>query len=354
MAENKRKSDIKKSGKNNERPYGANQKSGRNNVRTGGRPGGYNDRPAKESGKPGGHNVRPTKESGKPGGHNERPEKESQKPGGQSGRYGRNTTRFERPERMDNAEFDNVDEGLDKLEGRNSVLEAIKSDRTINKILVSKGDREGSIKQIIALAREKGIIVQETDRVSLDKISTTHSHQGVIAFVAVKDYVEVDDILQIAQAKGEAPFIILLDGITDPHNLGSILRTANAVGAHGVVIPKRRAIGLTAAVSKASAGAIEYVPVARVTNMAQTIEYLKEQNIWIVGTDQSGEKSFYDIDLKGPIALVIGSEGEGMGKLVGEKCDFVVNLPMKGQISSLNAAVAGAIVMYEILKQRDK
>ncbi|NLL06714.1 MAG: 23S rRNA (guanosine(2251)-2'-O)-methyltransferase RlmB [Clostridiaceae bacterium] len=245
-----------------------------------------------------------------------------------------------------------MNEGIDKLEGRNSVLEAIKSNRTINKILVSKGDKEGSIKQIIALAREKGIIVQETDRTSLDKISTTHAHQGVIAFVSVKDYVEVEDILESAKAKGEAPFIILLDGITDPHNLGSILRTANAVGAHGVVIPKRRAIGLTAAVSKASAGAIEYVPVARVTNLSQTIEYLKEQSLWVVGTDQTGEKSFYDIDMKGPIALVIGSEGEGMGKLVSEKCDFVVNLPMKGQISSLNAAVAGAIVMYEILKQR--
>lgn len=249
---------------------------------------------------------------------------------------------------------ENTSEGFDKLEGRNPVLEAIRSDRTINKILVSKGDKEGSIKQIIALAREKGIVVQETDRSSLDKISTTRAHQGVIAFVAAKDYVEVEDILEIARSKGEDPFVVLLDGITDPQNLGSILRTANAVGAHGVVIPKRRAIGLTAAVSKASAGAIEYVPVARVTNMAQTIEYLKEQNIWVVGTDASGEKPFYDMDLKGPIALVIGSEGEGMGKLVGEKCDFIVNLPMKGEISSLNAAVAGAIVMYEILRQRSK
>jgi 23S rRNA (guanosine2251-2'-O)-methyltransferase len=297
--------------------------------------------------------------------NSERSRKDSKRPGGKSDRFGKNNERrggygdrsvynVERSERMDNIETEDMNEGLDKLEGRNSVLEAIRSDRTINKILVSKGDKEGSIKQIIALAREKGIIIQETDRASLDKISITHAHQGVIAFVAVKDYVEVEDILEIAKEKGEPPFIILLDGITDPHNLGSILRTANAVGAHGVVIPKRRAIGLTAAVSKASAGAIEYVPVARVTNMAQTIEYLKEQNIWVVGTDQSGEKSFYDIDLKGAIALVIGSEGEGMGKLVSEKCDFVVNLPMKGEISSLNAAVAGAIVMYEILKQRSK
>ncbi len=311
----------------------------------------YNDRPQKNSERTERFgerkekfNERPERSGGRPERSNERPERSSGRP-----------ERFnERPPRIENKEMEDLNEGLDKLEGRNSVLEAIKSDRTINKILVSKGDKEGSIKQIIALAREKGIIVQETDRVSLDKISTTHSHQGVIAFVAVKDYVEVDDILEIAQSKGEAPFIIILDGITDPHNLGSILRTANAVGAHGVVIPKRRAIGLTAAVSKASAGAIEYVPVARVTNIAQTIDYLKEQNLWVVGTDQSGEKSFYEIDLKGPIALVIGSEGEGMGKLVSEKCDFVVNLPMKGQISSLNAAVAGAIVMYEILKQRGK
>ncbi|AEV70414.1 23S rRNA (guanosine(2251)-2'-O)-methyltransferase RlmB [Acetivibrio clariflavus] len=267
-----------------------------------------------------------------------------------------NKNKFRRDNRnIDIAENNkDVNESTDMLEGRNSVLEAIRADRTINKILISKGDKEGSIKQIIALAREKGIVVQETDRISLDKISATHAHQGVIAFVAAKEYVEVEDILEIAKSKGEDPFVILLDGITDPQNLGSILRTADAVGAHGVVIPKRRAIGLTAAVSKASAGAIEYVPVARVTNLSQTIEYLKEQNLWIVGTDLSGEKSFFEADLKGPVALVIGSEGEGMSRLVSEKCDFIVNIPMKGKISSLNAAVAGAIVMYEVLKQRSK
>ncbi|ABN53267.1 MAG TPA: 23S rRNA (guanosine(2251)-2'-O)-methyltransferase RlmB [Hungateiclostridium thermocellum] len=242
---------------------------------------------------------------------------------------------------------------LDRIEGRNSVLEAIKAGRTINKILVPKGEKEGSIRQIIALARERGIVVQETDRSNLDKISTTHAHQGVIAYVAFKDYVEVDDILKIAQDKGEDPYIIILDGITDAYNLGSILRTADAVGAHGVVIPKRRAIGLNAAVSKASAGAIEYVPVARVTNISQTIEYLKKKNIWIVGTDLSGEKPFFEADLKGPVALVIGSEGEGMGRLVSEKCDFIVNIPMQGKISSLNAAVAAAIIMYEIRRQRN-
>lgn len=242
----------------------------------------------------------------------------------------------------------------DKLEGRNSVLEALKAGRTINKILISKGDHEGSIKQIMGLAREKGLIVQEVDRVRLDNLSDTHAHQGVIAFVAVKDYVEVDDILEIARKKEQAPFIIILDEITDSYNLGSILRTADAVGAHGVIIPKRRAVGLTPAVSKASAGAIEYMPVARVTNIAQTIDYLKEQNIWVVGTDATGQQAFYNSDMKGSVALVIGSEGEGMGRLVREKCDFVVNIPMKGMISSLNAAVAGAIVMYEIQKQRSK
>jgi 23S rRNA (guanosine2251-2'-O)-methyltransferase len=259
-----------------------------------------------------------------------------------------NDVRAERPSRNRENEVNS-----DMLEGRNSVLEAIKANRTINKLLVQKGDKEGSIKNIIALARKKGIVIQETDRINLDKISTTHAHQGVIAYVASKDYVEVDEILEIARLKGEDPFIVILDGIEDSYNLGSVLRTADAVGVHGVIIPKRRAVGLNAAVSKASAGAIEYVPVARVTNIGQTIDYLKKKNIWIAGTDLSGEKAFYQSDLKGPIALVLGSEGEGMGKLVSQKCDFIVNIPMKGQISSLNVAVAGAIVMYEVLKQRD-
>lgn len=241
---------------------------------------------------------------------------------------------------------------IDKIEGRNPVLEALKADRTINKILISKGDREGSVRQIIALAREKGIIIQEIERTILDTLSSTHSHQGVIAYAAIKDYVDVDDILKIANEKKEPAFIVILDEISDSHNLGSILRTADAAGVHGVIIPKRRAVGLTAAVSKASAGAVEYVPVARVTNIGQTIDYLKKNNIWVVGTDSSGDKPFYKSDLKGAIALVIGSEGEGMGKLVKERCDFVVNIPMKGEISSLNASVAAGIVMYEISRQR--
>ena len=244
--------------------------------------------------------------------------------------------------------FDNTD----NIEGRNPVLEALRAGRTINKILVAKGEKEGSIRQIIALAREQGIVVQEVDRAKLDSISTSYSHQGVIALAAAKNYVDVDDILNAAEQKAEPPFIIVLDEINDSNNLGSILRTADAVGAHGIIIPKRRAVGLTSAVAKASAGAIEYVPVARVTNIAQTIEYLKKKNIWVVGTDANSEKSFYNSDLTGAIALVVGSEGEGIGRLVREKCDFTVSIPMMGKISSLNAAVAAAVVMYEIRRQR--
>ncbi|HPV02820.1 MAG TPA: 23S rRNA (guanosine(2251)-2'-O)-methyltransferase RlmB, partial [Clostridiales bacterium] len=245
-------------------------------------------------------------------------------------------------------------ENLDKLEGRNPVLEALRSGRSINRILVSKGEKEGSIKHIIALAKQKHIVIQEIDRTRLDAMSETKSHQGIIALAAAKDYVSVDDILKAAADSGRPPFIVILDEITDPNNLGSILRTSNAAGVHGVIIPKRRAIGLTSAVSKASAGAIEYVPVARVTNLVQTIEYLKKQNIWVVGTDASAERPYFDHDLTGGIALVIGSEGEGMSRLVREACDFTVNIPMAGEISSLNAAVAGAIVMYEIVRQREE
>ena len=270
-------------------------------------------------------------------------------------RYGnRSENRKEYSNKAVKPDTEGLSDGQDMLEGRNSVLEALRSGRSINRIFVAKGDREGSINQIIAMAKERHTIIQEVDRTKLDAMSQTFAHQGVIALVAAKDYVDVDDILKAAEESGRPPFIIILDEITDPHNLGSILRTANAAGVHGVIIPKRRAIGLTSAVSKASAGAVEYVPVARVANIAQTINYLKKQNIWVVGTDATGEKAYFDNDLSGPIALVIGSEGEGMGKLVRESCDFVVNIPMLGQISSLNAAVAGALVTYEILRQRSK
>ncbi|WHH61419.1 23S rRNA (guanosine(2251)-2'-O)-methyltransferase RlmB [Petroclostridium sp. X23] len=245
------------------------------------------------------------------------------------------------------------EEVQDKLEGRNPVMEALKSGREINKIFIQKGEREGSIVKIIAMAKEKRIIVQEVERQKLDSLSSTRAHQGVIAFVSMQQYVEAEDILEKAAQKGEHPFVILVDEVNDPHNLGSILRTADAAGVHGVIIPKRRAVGLTAAVAKASAGAIEYVPVARVTNLGQTIDKLKEQGIWIVGADMNGDKNFYDADLKGPIGLVIGSEGEGVGRLIKEKCDFLVKIPMKGKITSLNASVAGAVLMYEVVKQRN-
>jgi rRNA methylase, putative, group 3 len=243
-------------------------------------------------------------------------------------------------------------EDIPRLEGRNPVIEALKAGRTIEKLLIAKGSHEGSIRQVISLARDKGVVINEVERVKLDAMSETGSHQGVIAIVSPYSYADVDDILSLAREKGEPPFIILLDEIYDPHNLGSMLRTANAAGAHGVIISKRRAVGLTPTVAKASAGAVEYMKVAKVTNIAQTIAYLKEQGIWIVGADMDGDKLYYEANLTGPIAIVVGSEGEGIGKLIKESCDFLVKLPMKGEISSLNAGVAGGILMYEILRQR--
>lgn len=242
----------------------------------------------------------------------------------------------------------------DILIGRNPILEAIKSDRDINKILIASGEKEGSINSIIKLAKDKGIVIQFVDKSKLDFVSNKKNHQGIIAYVSIKNYVELDDILGDIKSKGEDAFLIILDGITDPNNLGSILRTANAVGAHGVIIPKRRAASLTTVVSKVSAGAIEYVPVSRVTNISRTIEELKEKGIWVVGTDSSSTSTFYKSNLKGPLAIVIGDEGNGISRLVLEKCDFVVNIPMLGKIPSLNAAVAGAVMMYEVLKQRSK
>lgn len=240
-----------------------------------------------------------------------------------------------------------------QLEGRNPVLEALRAGRAINKLLVAKGSKEGSIREILSVAKEAGIIVQELDRSRLDALAEGRNHQGVIALVAAHRYYEVDEILAQAKAKGEDPLVLILDGIEDPQNLGSLLRTANAVGAHGVIIPERRAVGLTETVAKVSAGAVEYVPVARVTNIARTIEELKEQGLWVVGTHQEGKELYYQARLTGPLAVVIGSEGKGIGRLVAEKCDFMVRLPMLGQVTSLNAAVAGAILLYEIRRQRD-
>lgn len=238
-----------------------------------------------------------------------------------------------------------------QLEGRNAILEVLKSGRDIEKIMVLKGNVEGTIKRILAQAREKGIVVQEVARQKLDEISQTKNHQGVIAIVSEHQYVEVEDILQIAKEKGEPPFIVLLDGITDPHNLGAIIRSAECAGVHGIIIPKRKSVGLNATVGKTSAGALEYVPVARVTNLVKTMEFLKKEGLWIACADMKG-LDYFDSDMKGAIALVIGSEGGGVSRLVKETCDFTVSIPMYGQISSLNASVAAGLLMYEIVRQR--
>lgn len=241
----------------------------------------------------------------------------------------------------------------DRLEGRNPVYEALKSGRPLNKIIMAKGIHEGLVKKIWGMARDQNIIIQEVDREKLDAISDTGAHQGIIAYVASAKYVEVEDILNKAKGRGESPFILILDEITDPQNLGAIIRTADSAGVHGIIIPKRRAVGLTSVVAKASAGAIEYVPVARVSNIGQTIDLLKKNGIWVVGTDASGEQRHYKKDLTGPIAIVTGSEGEGISRLVKDKCDFIVKIPMKGKVSSLNASVSAALVMYEIVRQRE-
>ncbi len=240
----------------------------------------------------------------------------------------------------------------DKIIGRNPVLEAIKSGREIDKIIVKKGEKEGSLLPLIRKAKEAGITVTEADRQKLDALSEGGNHQGVIAYVAMHSYCEVKDILASAREKGRPPFVIVLDKITDPHNFGSILRTANCVGADGVIIPKRGNVGLNEVVVKTSAGAALYVPVAKVTNIARTIDELKKEGLWVAGAEAGGQV-MYKTDLKGAIALVIGSEGEGISRLVKEKCDFLVEIPMFGDVNSLNASVAAAVLMYEIVRQRE-
>ncbi len=237
------------------------------------------------------------------------------------------------------------------IEGRNAVLEAFRSGKTIDKLFVLKGCQDGPVRTIIREAKKHDTILSFVERERLDQISETKKHQGVIAYAAAYEYAQVEDMLRAAEEKQEAPFLILLDNIEDPHNLGAIIRTANIVGAHGVIIPKRRASGLTATVAKASAGALNYTPVAKVTNLSQTIKELKERGIWFVCADMNGT-SMYELDLKGPIGLVIGSEGEGVGKLVKENCDFTAAIPMAGDIDSLNASVAAGVLAYEIVRQR--
>jgi 23S rRNA (guanosine2251-2'-O)-methyltransferase len=240
----------------------------------------------------------------------------------------------------------------DLIEGRNAVIEALKSDRTIEYILVAKGDTVGSISVVMGLAKEKGIVTKEVDRRKLDQMSQTSSHQGVIAIVTPYKYFELNDIFKHAEEKGEKPFIIILDEIEDPHNFGSIIRTAEVCGAHGIIIPKRKNVGATPVVYKTSAGAIEHVKIVKVTNINTVIEQIKERGVWVYGADMTGENYIFDTNLTGAVALVIGSEGRGISKLTKEKCDVLVKIPMVGKITSLNASVAGGIMMYEIMKQK--
>ncbi len=238
------------------------------------------------------------------------------------------------------------------IEGRNPVIEALKNGREIDKILVNKASKEGSIKKVIAMAKDSNIIIQQVDRHKLDEMSESHAHQGVIAITSEYKYFELDEILEIPKKKGEDPFFVILDGITDPHNLGSIIRTADAVGAHAVIIPKRRSVHITPIVAKASAGAVEYMPVCKVTNIVNTIKTLKENGLWIAAADMDGE-TFYRQNLSGALGLVVGSEGSGISRLVKENCDFTISMPMSGKVTSLNASVAGAILLYEVYRQRD-
>ena len=241
----------------------------------------------------------------------------------------------------------------DQVEGRNAVLELLESGRDINKILVANGEKHGSIHKILAIAKERKIIVTEIERNKLNQIAQTPNNQGVIAIVPPYDYCEVEDILDEAKRKNEKPFILILDGIEDPHNLGSIIRTAETAGVHGIIIPKRRAASVNSTVSKVSAGAVEYMKIARVNNINETIRYLKEQDVWICGTDMDTNTIYTKQDYKMPIAIVIGSEGFGMSRLVKENCDFLVKIPMKGKITSLNASVSAGIIMYEVVKNRN-
>ena len=238
------------------------------------------------------------------------------------------------------------------IEGRNAVTEAIRSGRTINKVVLADGDTDRALGRLAAMAKDAGAVVVRIDRRKLNEMSPTGAHQGIIASVAAHEYATIDDLLAAAESRGEAPLLVVCDELSDPHNLGAILRTAECAGAHGVIIPKRRSVGLTAVVGKASAGAIEYMPVARVSNIAATLRELKQRGVWIFGTAAEGATALYEADLTLPAAIVIGNEGVGMSRIVAEQCDFKVSIPMKGRISSLNASAAAAILLYEAVRQR--
>ena len=254
--------------------------------------------------------------------------------------------RKEKTVRAQDAEADGV------IEGRNAVIEALRAGASIDKIFIQKGETDKTLGHIASTARAAGVVVVDADKRKLDFMSRTHAHQGVIALASVREYVSVEEILNIAREKGENPLIVVCDEISDPHNLGAIIRTAECAGAHGVIIPKRRSAGLTSIVGKTSAGAVSYVPVARVPNIPALLEQLQKEGVWVFGTAAEGTTTLYSADLKGPAAIVIGSEGEGMTRLVREKCDFLVSIPMKGKISSLNASAAAAILLYEAVRQR--
>jgi len=253
---------------------------------------------------------------------------------------------FERREnKAENDEF--------KVEGRNAVIELLKSDKTINKLMIAKGERQGSINEIIKLAKQRNLVISEVDKNKLDQLSETGHHQGVIAFVSPVAYKEIDDILAIAKERGEAPFVIIADEIEDPYNLGALIRTAEIAGCHGMIIPKRRAVAVTEVVAKVSCGATEHLAIARVNNINDAVQELKDKGLWIFGTDGSAKDLYYEQDMTGPIAIVIGSEGKGMSQLTMKNCDFLVKIPMKGNITSLNASVSGGIVIFEAVKQRN-
>ncbi|WP_186567289.1 23S rRNA (guanosine(2251)-2'-O)-methyltransferase RlmB [Lawsonibacter celer] len=238
------------------------------------------------------------------------------------------------------------------IEGRNAVIEALRAGTAIDKIFLARGETDAALGHIASAARDKGVVVVEADRRKLDGMSRTHAHQGVIALAAVREYASVEDILSAAREREEPPLIVVCDELSDPHNLGAVIRTAECAGAHGVIIPKRRSAGLTAIVAKTSAGAVSHIPVARVANLTACLKQLKESGVWVFGTDASGDKLLYEADLKGPAAIVIGSEGAGMGRLVAENCDFLVRIPLNGKINSLNASAAAAVLLYEAVRQR--
>ena len=263
----------------------------------------------------------------------------------------KNKFREEKPKRFENRENEDNELYENILEGRNPIREAIKAGRNIERLLVAEGEIQGSVKEIVYDAKASGAIVQEVERARLDRISQTGAHQGIIAYVAVKEYVSVEDILKFAKEKGEDPFIVILDGICDPQNLGAIIRSAECAGVHGVIIPERRAVGLTPIVAKCSAGAIEYMRIARVTNISQTIEKLKKENVWVYGASMEG-KNYSRVNMTGACAIVIGAEGEGLSTLVKRNCDCLVSLPQLGKIDSLNASVAAGILIYDCLRQK--